>query len=283
MARGVKKSKMVERTRKGLLFMSLAGVLTLVSSPFILQSGAIVIVGGTLAITAGVLLISGAILFVLGRRGFGRSHARAVAWSVITFFAFLGAIVVILALLLLPQAGISLVDERTLEALKAPLVLGLLALYLLLGLPLFIATYFIQGRTGRSVGTAAWGLWVLAYLFSALYYAKSVGGFASLAYISGASSSPRGWTLALGLPVGLFLLIGFLWTLSFFLAFRRVTSGEAQLRVAPSARIPPGASNTSGLECGACGTPLPVGVAHCPACGADPWLQRLKVELPRTP
>lgn len=281
------KSKYVERTKKGLLMLAVSCGLATISLLLLVQAislrdGNIVLFASIPFIVAFLLQIAGWITFVRGRQGLGPRHARTAGLSLGTFFVVYGGALALIFLTALTS------EFKLPTTFSDPVSLTLLSLVALFGLPYFLAMYNILDGGGRAIALSALVIGVV----TTLLIGREPASLTSAVYAAGGIPNPASLSIGIGRALGqtfyLILLIAFLWTVVFVVAARRVSSGmvfvkRARPVVAMGGDVELASMNgpssmNSGLKCSMCNSPLPVGVAHCPSCGADPWVTPLRVE-----
>jgi hypothetical protein len=266
----------VEWTRKALLLCIVGCVLlilpvALVFAPFLF------------AIAVGLLFI--------GRKGFGRSHARA---ETVGLVATVALTIALLTLVVFPYMGMAgLVPEGfgTPFAVDSSVrVYGGAILLFLTGSIFFVMMYRLLNRQGRTLMALAW---ILSSLTGLPLLLQQVAGLQAAAQLA---PGPRAQVVQTQIADIIFQGLGIatagplLWALVFYLAYRRVTAGDAirenRLKEAErygawatgspvggvgGASPSPTAVPSSGLSCDRCHGALPVGTATCPTCGASVW------------
>lgn len=140
----MERRKQIDRTKTGILLL-LVGTLI----------GWIPLIGGLIG---GILLLIGAILVILGRKAFGRVHARNVVLSIVLFIVGIIGLVGVgivfgLGLLVGAQTG----DSAAIASAFNTLLFGAVAVGVIMGLASVFFTYALQNPLGRMLLWTGYG------------------------------------------------------------------------------------------------------------------------------
>jgi hypothetical protein len=218
------RTKQIDRTKTGVLLLLVGTLLSWV--PLI-------------GVIGYLLIFIGVILVILGRKAFGRVHARNAVLSVVIFVVGIIALVVVALIALWPTILASISAGGTLNPTPAfyasaqnAALLGSIAAAVVVGLAELLFTYALQATAGRMFLWAAYGANLALSVAIYLILSPVFGAVVSQADLNNAAAQLTTYQLMNVVPAMLFVAAD-------YLAWSRISRGEIPARPGMPSAVPP--------------------------------------------